>query len=400
MAFFVLRPRFRHGLASRLGFGWPAREADEVLWAHGASVGEVEGLAPLVRRWSQTHPDAQILISALTATGVATAARLVPSAEVRLAPLDLPGLPARLVRRLQPTLFLFSENELWPNLLAAMARESIPTVQVSGRLSVRAAKLLGRFPRFSSALLACVSRFLLQNDTDRDRLGALGVPEERLFVTGSLKGSGERPSPPAALASLAAYELVVAGSTHPGEEEILADTIRALSQTHADLLWLVAPRHPERFAEVADLFEDYGIDFVRRTELGGARLGAGTRVVLLDTVGELAGCYGLGRVAFVGGSLVPIGGHNLLEPARFGVPIVTGQHLNNVEALAERLEATGALRRAANAAELAAEIEHFLHLPKESGVADATRSVAAESSSALEDTLRALEQPKLTGAFA
>ncbi|MFP6662959.1 MAG: glycosyltransferase N-terminal domain-containing protein [Deltaproteobacteria bacterium] len=400
VVFFVLRPRFRRGLACRLGIGWPTRVADEVLWAHAASVGEVEGLAPLVRRWSQAHPAAQILFTSLTETGVATAARLLPAADTRLAPLDLPGLPARLVHRLRPTLFLFSENELWPNLLAAMARESIPTVQVSGRLSAGAARLLGRVPRFTAVLLACVSRFLLQSNADRDRLLSLGVAEPRLFVTGSLKGSGERPSAPAALASLASHELIVAGSTHPGEEEILLDAIRALRQTHADLLWLLAPRNPERFAEVAGLLAQCGIPFVRRTELRGARLGPDIRIVLLDTVGELAGCYGLARVAFVGGSLVPIGGHNLLEPARFGVPIVTGQYLQNVEVLAERLTATGALRRAANAVELAAEIEHFLHLPAEAGVADAARSVAAESTSALEDTWRALEHPKLAGAFA
>lgn len=393
----VLRPHYRRGMGSRLGAGWPAPTKGERLWAHAASVGEVEGIVPLVRRWSEENPGAPVLITAQTRTGIATAARLVPEADTRLAPLDLPFLTRRLVARMRPSLFLFTENELWPNLLAEMARAGVPAVQVSGRLSRRAAALLARVPGFSATLLSSVSRFLLQSDADRERLADLGVDDARLFVTGSLKAAGDRREPPAALASLARRELVVAGSTHAGEEEILVAAMEALASTHPALLWLLAPRHPERFAEVAALLESAGIPFVRRTELAGARLGEGTRVVLLDTVGELAGCYGLARVAFVGGSLVPVGGHNLLEPARFGVPIVVGPHVESVAELAGRLENEGVLRRAADPAVLAAEVEHFLHLEGASrgALTERARAVAAELSTVLDDTWRALSHPPL-----
>ena len=393
----ALRPQYRRGLGARLGFGWPAGSDGKLLWAHAASVGEVEGIVPVVRRWAEENPDARVLVTAQTPTGVETAARLVPGAETRMAPLDLPFLTRRLVARVRPSLFLFSENELWPNLLASMARGGVPAVQVSGRLSKRAASLLASVPGFSDALLSSVARFLLQSDADRERLAALGVEEERLFVTGSLKGAGDRREPPAALASLARRDLIVAGSTHAGEEEILLGAIHALSVTHPPLLWLLAPRHPERFAEVAGLLDAAGIAFVRRTEIAGARPGEETRVVLLDTVGELAGCYGLARVAFVGGSLVPVGGHNLLEPARFGVPIVVGPHVESVAELAGRLEDDGVLRRAADAATLAVEIEHFLHMDEDAraGITERARSVASELTTVLDDTWRALSHPPL-----
>ena len=382
----------RRGLAARLGFGWPAGTPGELLWAHGASVGEVEALAPLVRRWQVAHPQAPVVVTALTLTGVATARRLLPGIHAITAPLDFPLVTGRLVRRLRPSLFLFTENELWPNLLLALRRKGVPSVQVSGRVSAGAASGLAMFPRVSRAVLDCVSRFLLQSEADRSRLLSLGVDAERLFVTGSLKGSGEVQEPPAVLASLASRELVVAGSTHAGEELLLAEALQSLQRTHRDLLLILAPRHPERFAEVADQLSEMEIPFLRRSELVGARFPKDPQVLLLDTLGELAGCYGMARVAFVGGSLVPVGGHNLLEPARFGVPIVVGPHIESVAELADRLEAAGGLRRAATAAELAVEIEHFLHV-RDPEAATAARAMAAELSGALDDTWRALEVP-------
>lgn len=382
----------RRGIFTRMGIGWPEGSEGPLLWAHGASVGEVEALAPLVRRWQASRPGAPVVVTALTETGVATAQRLLPEARALMAPLDFPLVTGRLVRRVRPSIFLFTENELWPNLLLALRRAGVPSVQVSGRVSANAAGALALFPRFSGAVLGCVSRFLLQSEADRKRLRALGVDSQRLFVTGSLKGSGEAREPPAVLAGLAQRELLVAGSTHPGEEALLVEALEILHLTDKDLLLILAPRHPERFDDVAELLTRTGISFLRRSELVGAVLPKGLRVLLLDTIGELAGCYGMARVAFVGGSLVPVGGHNLLEPARFGVPIVVGPHVESVGLLADRLEAVGGLRRAAHAAELAVEIEHFLDV-RDPEAATAARAIAGELSRALEDTWRALEVP-------
>ena len=394
----LLRADARRGISARLGFGWPQGEDGDLLWAHGASVGEVEALAPLVRRWQSAHRGAPVVVTALTSTGVATARRLLPGVHVMTAPLDFPLVTGRLVRRLRPSLFLFTENELWPNLLLTLRRAGVPSVQVSGRVSAGAAGALGMFPRFARAVLDCVSRFLLQSEADRERLLGLGVDPERLFVTGSLKGSGEVREAPAVLAGLANRELLVAGSTHPGEEALLVEALRSVHLTHEDLLLILAPRHPERFDDVAGLLKDAGLSFLRRSDLVGASFPRGPRVLLLDTLGELAGCYGMARVAFVGGSLVPVGGHNLLEPARFGVPIVVGPHLESVAGLADRLEAVGGLRRAASAAQLATEIEHFLHV-RDPEVSEAVRAIAGELSGALDDTWRALEVPLDGGAL-
>ncbi len=382
----------RRGIFARMGMGWPSREGGELLWAHGASVGEVEALAPLVRRWQGAHPGAEVIVTALTTTGVATARRLMPGVHAVTAPLDFPLVTGRLVRRLRPSLFLFTENELWPNLLLALRRAGVPSVQVSGRVSPGAASALGMFPRFSGAVLACVSRFLVQSEADRERLLRLGVDPERLFVTGSLKGSGEAQEAPAVLAGLANREVMVAGSTHPGEEVLLIEALGSVLLNHTDLLMILAPRHPGRFAEVAGLLEEAGIPFYRRSQLVGAVFPEGPQVLLLDTIGELAGCYGMARVAFVGGSLVPVGGHNLLEPARFGVPIVVGPYLDSVAELADKLEAAGGLRRATTAAGLAVEIEHFLHVD-DPEASDAVRTITGELSGALEDTWRALQVP-------
>lgn len=382
----------RRGIFSRLGLGWPTGGEGDLLWAHGASVGEVEALAPLVRRWQVAHPGAPVVVTALTLTGVATAERLLPGIHAITAPLDFPLVTGRLVRRLRPSIFLFTENELWPNLLLALRRAGVPSVQVSGRVSAGAAGALAMFPRFSRAVLDCVSRFLLQSEADRNRLLSLGVDAERLFVTGSLKGSGEVQGAPAVLAGLARRELVVAGSTHAGEEEFLVEALHSLQMTHQNLLLILAPRHPERFGEVAEKLAEMDVPFLRRSELVGAVFPEGHQVLLLDTLGELAGCYGMARVAFVGGSLVPVGGHNLLEPARFGVPIVVGPHVSSVAELADRLESVGILRRASTSAELAVEIEHFLHVSNPEAAASA-RAIAGELSSALDDTWRALEVP-------
>ena len=408
----LARPRWRVSLGSRLGFGWPQASRSPVLWAHAASVGEVEGIAPLVQRWREEHPEGTVVISALTTTGCAAAQRLLPGTFVRVFPVDFPPIARRVVRSVRPSLFVFSENELWPNVLAALQRARVPIVQVSGRLSTGAAATLARFPRFARAVLSRVTRFCVQEQEHRQRLIDLGVAPERVVVTGSLKGDARLPEIPAFLPALAALgrPIVVVGSTHPGEEEPVLEAVAALRTWLPRPLWVLAPRHPERFGSVASLLVRSGITAARRSDLSTESAEARAQieacdVLLLDSLGELAGCYREAAVAFVGGSLVPIGGHNLLEPARAGVPVVTGPHVGSVKALAASLERAGAAVVVRSGAELARAIERFLDEPTRVAAGAAARAVAAHEGGSLTITWANLEAvldsfPGLTSAAA
>jgi 3-deoxy-D-manno-octulosonic-acid transferase len=390
----LLRPAWRRGLASRFGIGWPRPASENVLWVHAASVGEVEGVAPLVRRWRDAYPGGEVVLSALTATGCDAARRLVPEAHVRAFPLDLPWITRAVVRRVRPRLFLFSENELWPNAIAALARAGVPVVQVSGRLSARAARTLARFPGLAGEILGRVSRFCVQEDEHRERLLALGVAADRVLVTGSLKGADRVPAvaPIVPLIARVGRPVVVAGSTHAGEETALLDALARWGGAGRPLL-VLAPRHPERFSQVASLLERRGVPYVRRSRLGAdreVRSLAESDVLLLDSMGELAGSYSAAAVAFVGGTLVPIGGHNVLEAARAGAPVVVGPHYEHVRATIERLVSAGAAAVAASSAELGAAIDGFLESPTAGAARDAARRIALEETGGLEATWNAI----------
>ena len=407
----LVKPAWRRGLASRLGFGWPARTRGPVLWTHAASVGEVEAIVPVVQRWQRHHPGGEVVLTALTATGCEHAARLVPEARVLTFPLDAPGVVGRVVRRLRPDIFLFSENEIWPNLLTVLERDGIPAIQVSGRLSPRAARTLARFPRFTRTVLRRVTRFCVQADEHRARLVELGVEPARVVVTGSLKGDARVAEAPCFVPSLRSLgrPVVIAASTHPGEDEIVLEAVHALRRTHPERpLWILAPRHPQRFDTVAALLEQSGLAWVRRSSLPDAdptsadasasvasaleETLADADVLLLDTIGELAGCYAGAQVAFVGGTLVPIGGHNLLEAARCGVPVVVGPNLDTVRRVADRLIAAGAATVVSDAPSFAEAIAAYLDPARRADAGAAASRVAAEESGSLDATWRVVEE--------
>jgi 3-deoxy-D-manno-octulosonic-acid transferase len=320
-------------------------------------------------------------------------------------PIDAPGIVGRVVRRVRPDLFLFSENEIWPNLLTVLERSGIPAVQVSGRLSPRAARTLARFPRFTRTVLRRVTRYCVQADEHRARLVELGVDPARVVVTGSLKGDARLAEPPPFVPALAALgrPLVIAASTHPGEDEVVLQGVHALRRTHPERpLWLVAPRHPQRFDAVAGLLDGSGLAWVRRSTLpadAGAieeRL-AGADVLLLDSIGELAGCYAGAQVAFVGATLVPIGGHNLLEAARCGVPVVIGPHLDSVRRVADRLVAAEAATVVSGPEAFAEAIAAYLDPERRATAGAAATRVAAEESGSLNATWRVVEEVSAPG---
>jgi len=365
-----LRDRgYWRNFGERFGFG--ALAAPHGVWIHAVSVGEVQACAPLVGVLRQRYPDLPLTVTAVTPTGAARARALFGgAAQVRYVPFDLPGAVRRFFARVQPRLAVIVETELWPNLYRECGRRRVPLVLASARLSARS---VGRYRRLGALFRDTLSQAAVvaaQATGDAERFQALGADPASTHVTGNLKFDFELPPQTVERGArlreqyAPARALWVAGSTHGGgEEQTLLEAQRRVRALHPEALLVLAPRHPQRFAEVAALLHQGGVSFVRRSQ-GAAAAAHTCEVLLLDSLGELLDFYAAADVAFVGGSLVPIGGHNLLEPAALGVPILTGPHNSNGEEIARLLIASGAAEVVRDAATLGARIGTLLANPE------------------------------------
>ena len=353
----------------RFGFGAPARPHG--VWIHAVSVGEVQACAPLVGVLRQRYPELPLTVTAVTPTGAARARALFGNAaQVRYVPFDLPGAVRRFFARVQPRLAVIVETELWPNLYRECARRRVPLVLASARLSARS---VGRYRRLGALFRDTLSQAAVvaaQGAVDAERFHALGADPASTHVTGNLKFDFQLPPRTVERGArlreqyAPARALWVAGSTHGGgEEQALLEAQRRVRALHPEALLVLAPRHPQRFAEVAALLHQAGASFVRRSQ-GAAAAAQTCEVLLLDSLGELLDFYAAADVAFVGGSLVPIGGHNLLEPAALGVPILTGPYNSNSEEIARLLIAGGAAEVVRDAATLGARVSALLANPE------------------------------------
>ncbi len=357
------QPAYRQRIGERLGFVRPGTPG--AIWIHAVSVGETRGAAPLVRALQSRFPDRRILITTMTPTGSATVRDLFgDTVEHCYVPWDLPGAVRRFLDRVQPGAALIMETELWPNLFHACTARGIPIAIANMRMSERSRRRYARFARFTRAVLALPSILAAQNEADAARLRALGAPPERLHVTGNIKFDLTLPDnyeqQTAALrARLDAERPVwIAASTHAGEDEIILNVHRRLQKKWPSLLLLLAPRHPERFAAVAGLAQAAGFKMANRSlQSKDASLKPEVEVLVCDTMGELQLLYGVADVAFVGGSLVPTGGHNVLEPAAAGVAVVFGPHMFNFDEIARMTLAHGAGKQVRNADELLAAVD-------------------------------------------
>jgi 3-deoxy-D-manno-octulosonic-acid transferase len=360
-------------LRDRLGGleGWES-EGDEGLapvWVHAASVGELLAVRPLLERLRAVFPGRRFVVSTLTRTGLEVARSWPEIDGSFLFPLDARGPVRRIVHRLGPVAFLFTETEIWPTCLAELSGVGVPAFMVSGRVSARTAARRRWLRALYGPALAHVD-CCMQTEEDARRIVALGADPGRVQVAGSLKFEGAATAPPPDVCrvrsalGLGTRRLIVAGSTHEGEDELVLDAFGRVLERHPACLLLLAPRHPERLPAVAQLVRASGRPLLRYSALAAAsgaapEVGAGT-VVLLDMVGPLAHCYGLGEVAFVGGSLVPVGGHNVLEPARLARPVVVGPHTEHVGEIVERLVRGGGALRVGSGAELGEAIGGLL----------------------------------------
>ncbi len=403
-----LRDRsYWRNFGERFGYGpGPVRAGS--IWIHAVSVGEVQAAASLVTALRERYPDVPLVVTSVTPTGAQRARELFrDDVLVRYVAYDLPGSVRRFFDRVRPRVAIILETELWPTLYHECGRRRVPLVLASARISPRS---VGRYRRLAGLFRETLSHGIViaaQSDGDAERFRSIGANPAKTHVTGNIKFDFALPADLAARGAALRRRYAgdrpvwVAGSTHEGEEDAVIEAHRAVRAAGHDALLVLVPRHPNRFAAVADRLQSQGVSFMRRTDDIGKESGpapgnggrrqpggaAGTQhgdVLLVDTLGELLAFYAAADVAFVAGSLVPIGGHNLLEPVAVGVPALTGPHVFNAEDIAQLLLDEGAALKVAGAGELGATVAALLgDAPRRRRIAAAGFEVLARNRGAL-----------------
>jgi len=371
------RGKYREGLWEKLSGDAPHRIGERpCLWFHAVSVGEVLLLRPLVREMTRRRPGWDVVISTTTPTGLSVARRTFPDQITFYAPLDFSWATRRAMGRIRPTVLALVELELWPNLIRAAKRSGAKVAIINARLSARSHRGYRRIRGPLGSTLNLIDVVAAQDEDYARRFVDLGVPAERISVTGSVKFDGLESDRDNARTrelreelGLSNSDLVfVAGSTMEGEEAAALSAYRAAKRHHPRLRLVLVPRHAERFDAVARMLEDAGETVIRRgrgdsAPKGGA--GASTPVILIDTIGELGAVWGLADVAFVGGSLLPgRGGQNMMEPAAYGASVMFGPHTANFREIVDQLLARNAARRVAGSSELTLRLQEDLDDPE------------------------------------
>jgi 3-deoxy-D-manno-octulosonic-acid transferase len=385
-------PRYWKNFGQRFGFGEHMKEPS--IWVHAVSVGEVQAAAVLVRRLQQAYPNIPLVITTLTPTGDDRARVLFgEKAHVRYVPFDLPGSVWRFFNRVKPRIAVIFETELWPNLYHECGRRRVPLVLASARISPRS---VGRYRRFLSLFREALSNGIViaaQGEGDAERFRSIGARADRTHVTGNIKFDLALPADTVAKGRklrdryAPGRPVWVAGSAHPGaEQEAILEAHRIVQKTHPNALLVVAPRHTTQFAEFSSWLEKRNVRFVKRSH--GAACGPETEVLLVDSLGELLDFYAGADVAFVGGTLVPVGGHNLLEPAALGLPVLAGPHNFNGLDIARLLVGRGAAEVVTDGAALGARVSALLSDPAaRTRMGEAGRASVEENRGALEKLL-------------
>ncbi|WP_223630628.1 lipid IV(A) 3-deoxy-D-manno-octulosonic acid transferase [Pseudomonas atacamensis] len=391
-------PAYAKRIGERFTLGMPTLQPGGI-WVHAVSVGESIAAAPMIRALLERYPALPITVTCMTPTGSERIQALFANeAHIQhcYLPYDLPCAAARFLERVQPKLAVIMETELWPNHIHQCAKRGIPVALANGRLSQRSAKGYGRFSKLTAPMLAEMSLLAVQTEAEAQRFRDLGARPETVEVTGSIKF--DLTIDPQLLQRAADLRsqwqaqdrpVWIAASTHEGEDEVVLDAHRRLLANHPDALLILVPRHPERFNSVFELCQREGFATVRRST--GANVDAQTRVLLGDTMGELLFLYALADSAFVGGSLVPNGGHNLLEPAALAKPVLSGPHLFNFLDIAAQLREAGALAEVDDAEGLAVEVQRLFELPRDAQrMAEAGLAVMRRNQGALQRLLDGL----------
>jgi 3-deoxy-D-manno-octulosonic-acid transferase len=352
----------KHGVLERMGrlSGQKIEKlrGQKVIWFHAASVGEVKALSVIIPQVRRNHPEYELVISTLTKTGQADAEKtLKGKGMVFFVPVDLKRFVRRTIRRIKPLALILVETELWPNLIREAKKSGCLVGLVNGRISERSLRRYRIVRSLFAETLGYLDLLCVQSEEYKQRMLLLGAVESRIVITGNLKfdrlllGDGSRDVSQIrkSLHIRSDQRVMVAGSTREGEEQILLPVFKRLKQQYPNLIFVLAPRHLNRLSQIEGILSVHGLNFVRRTQLDesaskhaeGASPLNHKSLILLDTMGELSKIYCLADVAFVGGSLVPVGGHNLLEPAICGVPVLFGPRVDNFKEEAKILMESG-----------------------------------------------------------
>ena len=388
-------PAYAQRIGERFAMGLAPMQPGGI-WVHAVSVGESIAAAPMIRALLARYPQLPITITCMTPTGSERIQSMFadePRVQHCYLPYDFPWAAGRFLNHIQPKIGVIMETELWPNHIHQCAKRGIPTVLANARLSERSARGYGRFARLTRPMLAEMSLIAVQTETEAQRFRELGARPDRVTVTGSIKF--DLTIDPQLLARAVQQRdqwqttqrpVWIAASTHAGEDEVVLSAHRTLLQTHPDALLILVPRHPERFNSVFELSQQQGFSTVRRST--SAPVASQHSVLVGDTMGELLFLYALADIAFVGGSLVPNGGHNLLEPAALGKPVLSGPHLFNFLEIAAMLRNAGALEEVGDAQGLAAAVQRLVEQPEQAkAMADAGLAVMKANQGALQKLL-------------
>jgi 3-deoxy-D-manno-octulosonic-acid transferase len=386
-------------ITRRLGSRRPRTSSRPCVWVHGVSVGEVKAAARLVQEIERAVPGVEIVITVTTDTGHRVARTRYPGRRVEFYPPDLSWIVNDALDALRPDLMILVESEFWPNFLFAARERRIPVALVNGKMSERSARRFQRFGAFSRHLLSCLHTLCVQLPLHEERFARLGVDRARIHVTGNMKFDNipikqDRPVDDEfrdLLGTGDGLPVVVAGSTHPGEERALARIHRRLADDGTPFRLVVAPRHPARAESVEADMRREGADVVRRSALVPGRPPAPRQIVMLDTVGELERVYAQADVVFVGGSLVPHGGQNMMEPASLGRPVVVGPRVHNFRGEVEMLLDAGGLVLVRDVEGLEVTLRAWLHdLEGAAAMGTRAREAIERSKGATERTLERL----------
>jgi 3-deoxy-D-manno-octulosonic-acid transferase len=367
----LIQKRFREGLLQRMGF-FKNLLFEKPIWIHAASVGEVLCSIPLLKKITKEFPQLKIVLTTMTSTGNETAKTRLPEADrVLFVPIDHPLFIRRTIGKIQPSLLLIAETELWPNLLRSCGRKGIPIILFNGRISQKSFQRYLFLKFFFKGCLKYVSLFLMQTEEDRRRIIEMGGESEKTRTLGNLKF--DQTFPPFTQGTMTEMakvlglheeeKILIAGSTHSGEEEILVTLYKALKEVNPHLVLILAPRHLDRLDEVERILKKESLSWLRKTSLS---LGPGRsdrdrpEVILLDTIGELMSIYSLGTLVFVGGSLVPVGGHNPLEPLFFKKCVLFGPYMFNFLDISNRLIETGGAIQVSGKEDLFSQLKRLL----------------------------------------
>ena len=391
---------YRDRFGQRFGFGYPRMPGGSI-WIHAVSVGEVQAAVPLVNALAKQFPDRRLLVTTVTPTGAERVQALFgDSVQHCYIPFETPYAVTRFFNYVQPDIALILETEIWPNLYHECGQREIPLILVSARISPKSVDNYRRFLPLFRQTLSYGIVIAAQSASDAERFKRLGAAPERTWITGNIKFDIELPNDLLERGdnfrrnNFEGRPVWVAASTHEREEEQVLYAHEMVRKQFPNALLVLVPRHPERFAAVRNLLHKQGLNFVARTD--GVPCTADTEVYLGDTMGDVPMFYAAANVAFVGGSLVPIGGHNLLEPAALGLPVVTGPHLFHTQDIADKFEKLGASIAVNNAAQLGAAVaDLFADEATAIDIGNRGRQIVQQNKGALDRLLKLL-QPLLS----